>query len=611
MVKYPFIRSYMMKKRLVCLILVLAFVLSIVSGCILPVNTERDVMQVIATVTHGGNVAKLTKLEVMEQYYSYGATYVQNYGMTTREAFDYILEQLANRKLLVLDAIQDDVGGADLDIKWNNAGFGSVDASTLSQADRNKAQDKVNTQLEEVFKKYVETVTEEMNAGEEGEEEPGDGEEDEEDTDKRLVRPLPTLDEEEDEKDYSEGVIESWYQNFDYKTDWEKYECENKEIARRAFNRLNKLLKDQYKTEEIFLQSQYEQIVIEKLQDKLLEGVTVTDAEVLARYQANLKKNEETFLADESAYASAFSNNEVLYYHPETGYATVKHVLLGFTDAAVEDRKVENTHLWFAEGVDYDTFTTILQGSGNYTEEVINTYRRNLVNALRVNNYGDFADWWKDGEGYDEEEMKDLVDWRDLVYDATKISTMNYLDFFNLIRDDVNAQADDKAKLDKFADYIFGYSNPTDSGMFNNAYDYTVKAEEDTYMEEFTNICKYLISGKELPDTVNYGTYGDAIGKVGSMAWCITDYGVHLVMISHIANAQTNEDGYYVVDNAAALKEILIGDTAQTTLFDYIYDSLKGAKETDTINRYQRKIIDDEGKNALWTNEDIIAKLFA
>lgn len=599
-----------MKKKLVCLILVLAFTLSVLTGCILPVNTERDMMQVIATVTHGGNVAKLTKLEVVEQYYSYGATYVQNYGMTTREAFDYILEQLANRKLLVLDAIQDDVGGSDLDIKWNNAGFGSVDASTLSQADRNKAQDAVNTQLEEVFKQYVKTVTEEMNADVEEEEEEGE-EEEEEDTDDRTVRPLPTLEEEEEEKDYSEGVIESWYQNFNYATDWEDYECESKEVARRAFNRLKKLLEDQYKNEETFLQSQYEQIIIEKLQDKLLESVTVTDAEVLARYNFNLKKNEETFKADDASYASAFSNNEVLYYHPESGYATVKHVLLAFDEAALEDRAVENTHMWFADGVDYKTFTTVLQGSGNYTEDVINNYRRQLVDAIKVNNYGDFANWWKDGEGYDKEEMKDLIDWRDLVYNKDAVSTVNFTQLFDIIRSDVLSKTTDKEKLDKFTDYIFGYSNASDSGMFNNAYDYTVKAEENTYMEEFTNICQYLISGKELPDTLNYGVYGDETGKVGSMGWCITDYGVHLVMISHIANAKTNAEGYYIVDNAGALKEILIGDTEQTTLFDYIHEALKSAKETDTISKYQKNIIDVEGKDSLWVNNSIVNEMFA
>ncbi|MBQ2715061.1 MAG: hypothetical protein IJF76_05485, partial [Clostridia bacterium] len=147
-----------MKKKLVCLILVLAFVLSVLSGCLLPVNTERDMKQVIATVTHGGNVAKITKLEVVEQYYSYGSSYIQNYGMTEREAFEYVLEQLANRKLIVLDAIKLDVGGDELDIKWNNAGangLGCIDPTTLSQADRNRAQDEVNEQLEEVFKQYV------------------------------------------------------------------------------------------------------------------------------------------------------------------------------------------------------------------------------------------------------------------------------------------------------------------------------------------------------------------------------------------------------------------------------------------------------------------------
>ncbi|MBQ2715023.1 MAG: hypothetical protein IJF76_05295, partial [Clostridia bacterium] len=441
-------------------------------------------------------------------------------------------------------------------------------------------------------------------------------EEEEEEEDPRTTRPLPTLEEEEEEKDYTEGVIESWYQNFDYSTQWEEYECENKEIARRAFNRVKELLEGQFKTEETFIQSQYEQIVIEKLQDKITAGAideSKIDAEVFARYNENLKKNELTFKADDAAYATAFSSNEVLYYHPETGYATVKHILLAFEEASVKDREAENTHVWIdsASGKSYDDFTKILQGSGNYTEEVINDYRAQLVNAIKVNNYGDFADWWKDGEGYDEEEMKDLKDWRDLVYDANTVSTLGYKEFFKVVREAVLAEADDAAKLAKFTDYIFGYSNPDDSGMFNNAYDYTVKKDEDSYMEEFTNICQYLISGKTLPADGNYGVYGDATGKVGSMGWCITDYGVHLVMISHIANAGVDENGYYIANSAAELKEILIGDTERTSLYDYIYETLKNAKETDAISKYHKNIIDVEGKDALWKNVDIINQMFA
>lgn len=598
-----------MKRKIICLVLLLAFAVSVFSGCILPVNNERDMKQVIATVSYKGNVAKVTKLEVIEQYYSYGSTYVNSYGMTPEEAFTYLLEQLANRKLLVLDAIDRNVGG--IGVEWDNENSCIVKTSMAAE-DLNRAQDEVNTQLEDVFKNYVETVNEEYYGDEEEEEEEPEEEKEE---DNRTVRPLPELEEEED-KDYTK-TVDSWFANFNYATDWEKYECKDKNVARVAFNRLKKLLEDQYKSEEIFLQSQYEQIIIEKLQEEIFGQVNVTDAEVVARYEANLRKNEATFNANDSAYASAFSSNEVLYYHPETGYATVKHVLLAFEEADLKDRKVENTHIFFDGDYTLTEFEE-RRSSGNYSDDAISAYRAKLAETIKVNNYGDFADWWNDGATYDEEEMKDLVDWRDLLYDKDNTPmSYDFKSFFDIIRTSVNAQADNNAKLDKFTDYIFGYSNPDDKSMFNNVYDYTVTADEDSYMEEFTAICKHLISGDALPDSVNYGSYGDEAGKVGSMGWCVTDYGVHLVMVSYVARgANTDANGYYLIDTAdvqsavAAMKGIEIGDTDHTTLYDYIFETLKGAKETSAISNYQQNLIDREAKNALTVNQDIIDALF-
>ena len=591
-----------MKRRIVCMILVLAFALSMLSGCILPTNTERDLKQVIATVNYKGMVAQVTKLEAVESYYNYAQTYMQNYGMTERQAFDYVIEQLTNRKVLVLDAIDRNVGG--LNIRWDSANR-QVAVDSLPAVILNEAQDKINEQMESVYKQYVEIVNDEYDEDEEGETE----QEPEEEEDPRTVRPLPIIDEEEEEKDYTVTVT-SWYKNFDYATQWEEYECLDKNVARIAFNRLKKLFADQYKTEETFLQAQYEQLIIEQLQEDLFDGVTVTDAEVMERYKANLKKNEDTFNADESAYASAFSANEVLYYHPETGYATVKHVLLAFEEAGQADRKVENTHIKFGGDYTMAQFEE-MRSSGNYSDSVIAAYRAKLAETILVNNYGDFADWWKDGEGYDEEEMKDLIDWRDLVYDKDNVATYSALDFFDVIREDVNSQADVKAKLAKFADYIYGYSNPSDSGMFNNTFDYTVEPDESKYMEEFTNICLYLVSGKELPENdANYGVYGDAIGEVGSMAWCVTDYGVHLVMISYIADANTDEDGYYIANTANDLKNIEIGDTDHTTLYDYIHDTLKGAKETSVIANYQQQLVENKAKGAVTVNTDVVNAFF-
>ncbi len=612
-----------MKKRIVCMILILAFALSVFSGCILPVNTGRDLKQTIATVEYKGNVATITKLDAVQSFYTYGASYVQNYGMTEEDAFMYVIEQLANRKLLVLDAIDRGVvkGDNGAAVKWDNANNGFLKAS-LPAAIVNQAQQEVNEQIEEIYKKYVETVNEEYA---EDEEETEEEETEEEDEDERTVRPLPVLDEEEEEEDYSE-TVDSWLnKTFNYETDWEEYGAISKNVARIAFNRVKKLFEDQYfvsgtvEIENIFLQSQYEQIIVEKLQESLLDGVKPTDAQVVARYAENLKKNEATFSADEAAYASAFGANQVLYYHPETGYATVKHVLLSFEEADLEDRKAENTHIYFNGNYSLSEYNE-MASSGNYGEgnTALADYRAKLAETLMVNDYGKFEAWWDNGNGYDEEEMADLIDWRDLVYDKDNLSKVSGMDFLKGIHTELNGM-DVDTKLEAFTNYIFGYSNPSDSGMFNNAYDYTVRPDEDSYMEEFTNICLYLISGKNAEDiegdTDNYFVFGDETGKVGSMAICVTDYGIHLVMISHIANANTNEEGYYMIDTTdvakavAEMKKIEIGDTDRTTLYDYIYDTLKGAQETNKISVYQQNLINST-KDAVTINQDVVNKYF-
>ncbi|MBR7110311.1 MAG: hypothetical protein IKC83_00395, partial [Clostridia bacterium] len=226
-----------MKKKIIGILLIVVIVVSALSGC-LAVNTERDMKQVVATVNYKGMTATVSKLEVLEVYAQNVQTYVQYYGMSEREVFDYFLNQLSVRKLLVLDA-------ADRELcEWDNANMKIV-ASSLSYAQLNEAQDSVNTQLKELFDEYVETVTEEYTTDEDAESGTSGTESgtEGEDEDTRTVRPLPAKDEEE--KTYSDDKVdvESWMQNFEY--------ADN--IERIAFKRLEKLLEDQYKNEEYLL----------------------------------------------------------------------------------------------------------------------------------------------------------------------------------------------------------------------------------------------------------------------------------------------------------------------------------------------------------------------
>ena len=61
-----------MKRKIVCLILILAFAVACLSGCIFEIDEERDMNQVVATVTYKGNTAIVKKIDVVELYAQQG-----------------------------------------------------------------------------------------------------------------------------------------------------------------------------------------------------------------------------------------------------------------------------------------------------------------------------------------------------------------------------------------------------------------------------------------------------------------------------------------------------------------------------------------------------------
>jgi len=98
-----------MKKKLTVatvLILLLAFSLTLLAGCdeIFKKNDERDATQIVATVNYNGQSANIYKFELTASFNSYAPAYNSYYGMTFQQAANYILQSLAQQKLLVLYA---------------------------------------------------------------------------------------------------------------------------------------------------------------------------------------------------------------------------------------------------------------------------------------------------------------------------------------------------------------------------------------------------------------------------------------------------------------------------------------------------------------------------
>ena len=589
-----------MRKKVIGILLIVVMLASALSGC-LAVNTERDMKQVVSTVNYKGMTANVTKLEILEVYAQNVQTYVQYYGMTEREVFDYFLNQISVRKLLVLDA-------ADRGLcQWDNANMKIV-ADSLTIAQRNEAQDEINKQLEELFDDYVEIVTDEYSkdtesgeSGTSGSSGATSGTEDEEEEDTRTVRPLPTVEEDEEEYSNTELNVSSWMQNFEYSNN----------IERIAFKRLEKLLADQYKNEEYLLQAQYQTLVIKALQEKLYEAVNVTDAQIIDKFITDRTNQKEKFNADESAYASAINSNQVVFYHKTPGFGTVKHILLSFEEASAE-LDVEKTHIFFdVNPSDPNVYTKAeldrRKESNLYTDDQINEYRLEMMRKIKVVDYGDFADWWAT---YDKDANEDLIDWRDTKYNSTnpRLSISNFL---SEVIQAVNAKSELKDKISKFVDYIFGYNAAEETGMFNNENDYVIEPDGTKYMAEFQAVSEYLISGKALPsdiDPLNFDiSEGTGLGKVG---FCITDYGVHLVMATNVFS----DDLYAAAESARtadSLKAIIINNEKGSNLYDYIKDSIIAAEKNNVMTSYQSNFIDIYGESSITLNNGVIDAIFA
>lgn len=608
-----------MKRKIICLILILAFAVACLSGCIFAIDEERDMNQVVATVTYKGNSATIKKMDVIELFAQQGSQWQEYYGWN-ETVFEYLLESLANRKLLVLDAV--DRGLCEWDNETQTIIVYDIDpsgnkipATGLTYADINKAQDLVNEQYKAVYDTLLKEVQEEYAKGEEDEDSSGSsGSEDEEEEDNRTIRPLPIEEEEEEEKVYTDNAfdVESWFMTFTYSNNEERI----------AINRVKTMLEKQYRSitdDYKALQTQIEQVVIQNLEKSLYgnEDILVTDADVWAKYLENVQSNKESMAKDESAYTKAISNNQVFFYHPEEGYGTVKHVLLSFEEAEAEGRKATTNHIRFNEGWSHATYEERL--TMDYSEEALASYRKELAKNLTLDYYGDFMAWYNDEtDGYKsltDDAKKELIDWRD---GKTALnSDLTYTEFFQLIVDEINSEATIGDKLTKFENFIFGYSNPSDAGMFNNDVDYTVKGEdESSYVEEFTAICQKLMMNEDLPVGFDGGIYGvDAdMCKVGAMGWCVTDYGIHLVIVT---NLYKNDDvdsatGEYKVTTAEELKDIILdNNNPDVTMYSYIRDSLVATKKTNIINNYETNFILNVKDEAIVINESVIKTTFA
>ncbi len=154
-----------MKKRLIIatvLVLLLAIGLTLFVGCdaIFTRNDQRDMTQVVAKVTYNNETREIYKYELQSSFASYAYYYVNYYGMSAETAANYVLQSLAQQKLLVLFAREQ---VAKLDNKTKPDGTVPATADLLSDAENDKAVKDANDSLLSSLKSLVEDAITEDN----------------------------------------------------------------------------------------------------------------------------------------------------------------------------------------------------------------------------------------------------------------------------------------------------------------------------------------------------------------------------------------------------------------------------------------------------------------
>jgi len=556
-----------MLKKLTASLLLTAFLAIILSGCSFIVkNEQRDSEQAVAEITYGGRYAYVTKGELANIYNQQGYYYVYYYGMTAEETFDQLVESLSNSALLGLKAKEylSTLEGVTVTDTTKNIQHPSTELlikemkQMLTDKQIKEAVEATNDTFKEAYDEFVKEVEEENATPDEDTDEEEDEDEEEEETAEE-PRPNPPSDEDEDE---NEPVVIPQDFFTAKEAELKEQDAETQEIGREALRRLKKSLERQYKDYDYYFSNQLLQKVIDRYEEEFKKGITVTDQEINARYNEMLASNIETFEANADAYATALKENpKDIIYHPgydndtDKGYFFVKNILMKFSD--------EQT-------ADLDAFKNNKVAS----EEAIEDYRDYLASQIKVNVSN--PDYDADLGETEENQM----------YSRKDVPVQTIMDE---IEADLNACTTLKEKLEKYIDWTYLVND--DPGVFTALseekpdYLVTPEGEKSDYVTEFTELARSLYEKGE-------GAYGL---NPDELSYCVTDFGIHLIMVSYIPfdylHKQGSDEIAVDVENDRNLLTLnaVIDPIEGTTLKEYIEETLKDEKGENQLSVVKRE----------------------
>ncbi len=504
---------------------------SLFAGCsLIEHNDEKDMRQVVAVIkpiedesngiSFSSEEKRIYKRDLVYAVNQYASTYISNYGFTLEEATDTILNELVTRELLLIEAqrlLEQKY------IEWTQADTNNYNRYIYSAIDS-----QLNSIKSDIAASFGETLP---STGDDETTEttfpvPDDETTEDDYSDYELDennRPIQDKDSEGNLLFDDDGNPVYKYKVWTHpdEKDWpcmwgdEKEQSRDREAIRNFIEFLRTSVENDFKVTEddkrkfaeddknidntintqgiqyvypmlgtthyleyIAGQTARQSILITKLQDYILDGVTVTDEEIADAYQKQLAYQKAAWANNQEAYQTALSGGKVtMLYMRDASYFFVKHILLPFSD--------EQT-------------------------AAMNAYKNNPQNAGK--DYTVFRDNQLvfDTVVYPHESGE---------YDMSRKYTVEQV--FAEIKSAMAPLKNNPAEAErKFDELTYKYN--TDDGAFGYGKSYAVKIndEEDHsgYMEEFYYGAMELYKDYEVGQVLPH--------------YVVTDYGVHIMYLS-------------------------------------------------------------------------------
>jgi len=577
-----------MIKKLLTILLCGVLGLSILSGCSLFVlDEDKDMAEPVAVIasktvpikvlqadgslkadTFTSEEKVISKLQLANVYSQYGADYQKNYGFTVKETFESLLDQLVDRELLIIEA--------EKLLKTNQIRFKQSELNEIWKVVYDAIDNSIYTYEEDIAKEYEENI---YIRGKGEDLQPlyptltyANPPEEDKDIEYDIDEDGTIADEEKWQPEGSRGPIfdysiieygtdeakQEYFESEDYraaalktealrrflesirenlkadilaKADLAKYNADwavidsYKNTKPHKYAELYKKLQDFWFVKYIYYNDAYNSRLFTKLQEYVEEDISVSEEQVRDYYNKTLAQQKETF-KDVNAYISAIKEGtQTILYHPNPVNAEwfyVKHILIPFSDN-------QKAHL------------ESLKTQGR-TDSYIKNERQRLADNITSYEHAD---------GFD-------------IGNPLPISQ---------ILSDINSQMSSLSGQDaerRFESLIFKYN--TDPGIFNNVNGYGMQytpkdLTASGYMPEFTQAAFDLYEQKVL----------------GATKEAVTDYGVHVLMLSSIVEYGTRELGDYT----SVFKDGLHDTTYQQAL----EKELLTKKKSEAFTNYQNQIL--------------------